>query len=405
MPSTDPARPARARPASPGHEARAKTAVILVIAAVLLAAGAWWVHKRWTHIYVDDARVDGEVITISSRVSGYITDLPAGEGDAVSKGQLLVAIDDREARAQRAILEARLASLGSQTAVLGAQRGQVDDETSGRLHSETNRLAAAEAELAARDVMLRQTQADLKRSQELAQQKWISEQALERARLSTQQAEQNHKRAAADVAAARGALSSAGGSRKQLQVMEQQQKVLGRQAEELRAELRRQELDLADRQIVAPAAGKVVMTFVRKGELVNAGQRILMFHDPAQIWIEANVKETDVGKLRAGMPVEVHVDAYRDRTFAGHIHRIGQAATSKFALLPDPNPSGNFTKVTQRLPVRIVLDDKDARLRPGMMVEVSIDVRDAGSGAAAQPAASPSASPATTPPVNGPRNH
>jgi membrane fusion protein (multidrug efflux system) len=117
------------------------------------------------------------------------------------------------------------------------------------------------------------------------------------------------------------------------------------------------------------------MTFVRKGENVSPGQRIAMFHDPNEIWVEANVKETDIGLLTPGMKADIRVDAYPDKVFAGEVYRIGQAATNKFALLPDPNPSGNFTKITQRLPVRIALTEKDHALRPGMMVEVDIALR------------------------------
>jgi membrane fusion protein, multidrug efflux system len=152
--------------------------------------------------------------------------------------------------------------------------------------------------------------------------------------------------------------------------------VLAHQAGEIRAEIRRQEMDIADRTIVSPADGKVVMTFVRKGEHVAPGQRIAMFHDPEQIWVEANVKETDVGVLKPGMKADIRVDAFPGKVYKGEVYRIGHAATSKFALLPDPNPSGNFTKITQRLPVRIKLTDKDPALRPGMMVEVDIDARD-----------------------------
>ena len=99
-----------------------------------------------------------------------------------------------------------------------------------------------------------------------------------------------------------------------------------------------------------------------------------MFHDPKEIWVQANVRETAVGALKPGMRADVRIDAYPGRVFHGEIHRIGQAATSKFALLPDPNPSGNFTKITQRLPVRIKLVEKDLTLRPGMMAEVEIAV-------------------------------
>jgi membrane fusion protein (multidrug efflux system) len=118
------------------------------------------------------------------------------------------------------------------------------------------------------------------------------------------------------------------------------------------------------------------MTFVSQDEHVAVGQRILMFHNPTSIWVEANVKETEVGLLEPGMKAQIRVDAYPDQSFSGEVFRIGRAATSKFALLPDPNPSGNFTKITQRLPVRIRLDEADVKLRPGMMVEVDIAIRD-----------------------------
>ena len=144
----------------------------------------------------------------------------------------------------------------------------------------------------------------------------------------------------------------------------------------IRAEIRRQEMDIADRTIVSPTNGKVVMTFVRKGEHVMPGQRIAMFHDPNEIWVEANVKETDIGLLKPGMQADIYVDAYPGKVFRGEVYRVGQVATNKFALLPDPNPSGNFTRITQRLPVRIRLADKDRALRPGMLVEVAIAIRD-----------------------------
>ena len=102
---------------------------------------------------------------------------------------------------------------------------------------------------------------------------------------------------------------------------------------------------------------------------------IAMFHDPDRIWVKANVRETDIGALKPGMRAEIRVDAYRGKVFGGEVFRIGQAATNKFALLPDPNPSGNFTKITRRLPVRITLTEKDHALRPGMMVEVDIGLR------------------------------
>jgi len=354
---------------------RGKRWLLVAAALLLIAWGAECIYYRWTHVYLDDARIDGEVVTISSRVSGWITELPVIEGDRVKKGQLLARIDDRDMVLQREVLVARLKAIENQAAATQAQTGQVDQETLGKYESETNRLAAAQAEVASLAVQLKQALDDYQRAKDLAEQKCLSPQAMERARTTYEQVRENHRKAQSEVAAARGMLSSAGGSRRQLQVMARQLLVLRHQADEIHAEIRRREVDIADRIIASPADGLVVMTFARQGEHVSPGQRILMFHDPDQIWVEANVREVEVRMLKPGMKAEIRVDAYPGKVFAGEVFRIGQTATSKFALLPDPNPSGNFTRITQRLPVRIRLADKDPALRPGMMVEVTIGVR------------------------------
>jgi membrane fusion protein (multidrug efflux system) len=354
---------------------RGKIWLVGALAILLAAWGAHWVYFRLTHVYLDDARIDGEVVTISSRVSGWITELPVIEGDAVKKGQLLARVDARDSELQREVLVARLKAMEHQAGAVQAQTGQVDQETLGKYESETNRLAASEAEVAALAVQVQQARDDFQRAKELAEAKWLSPQAMERARSTYQQMQESHRKAKSDSAAARGTLSAAGGSRRQLHVLERQRSVLVHQLDEIRAEIRRRDIDIADRTITSPTDGRVVMTFVRQGEHVSPGQRILMFHDPNAIWVEANVKETEVRLLAPGTKAEVRVDAYPGKVFAGEVFRIGQTATSKFALLPDPNPSGNFTKITQRLPVRIMLREKDATLRPGMMVEVSIAVR------------------------------
>ena len=341
---------------------------------LIVWAGNWLLH-RWTHIYVDDARIDGEVVTVASRVSGWVTELPVIEGDEVKKGQLIARIDDRDSRLHREMLQARLKTIEGQMDVIRAQSRQVDQETLGKYQSEANRVAMAEAEVAAVDATLKQAKQDYDRAESLYKKDYISGQDMDRARTDLQRAQENRRKAVAEVAAIRANLSAAGGSRKQLDVMQRQLTVLTNQAAEIRAEVQRQEVDITDRVIGSPGDGRIVMTFVRKGDYVAAGQRIAMFHDPNQVWIEANVKETAIGQLKPGMAAEVRIDAYPGRVYRGEIYRIGQAATSKFALLPDPNPSGNFTKITQRLPVRILLKEKDPLLRPGMMVEIDIAVR------------------------------
>jgi len=351
---------------------RYKPWLLLLAGLLLLAWLIHWVWFRWTHVYLDDARIGGEIVTLSSRVSGWITELPVIQGDVVKKGDLLFKVDDRDSRQQREVLVARLEAAESQMAVVRTRSGQVDQETQGKFQSETSRLKSSQAEAAALDLQLKQAREDYERARELAASKWLSPQAMERARTTYQQAQENYRKALADIATVRGTLASASGSRRELQVMERQLAVLAHQADEIRAEILRRDIDIADRAIVSPGDGRVVMTFANKGEHVSIGQRILMFHDPNDIWVDANVKETDIARLKPGMKAEISVDAYPDRVFEGKVFRIGRAATSKFALLPDPNPSGNFTKITQRLPVRIQLTEKDPVLRPGMMVEVNI---------------------------------
>ena len=369
---TDATSPA-SNPASNSAKLRpkGKTWALLAAALVLIAWGAHWVYQRYTHIYIDDARIDGNIITLSSRAAGWLTELPVIEGDEVKKGQILARIDERDSALMREVLVSKLQAIESQMAVMRAQTGQVDQETLGRFQSETNRLAAAEAEAASINTQLRQAENEHQRMQKL--EKYVSGQEVDQARSAFQQAQERHRKALAEAAAARGALSSAGGSRQQVNVIAQQMLVLMRQADEMRTEIRRRDIDIADRAITAPADGRVVMTFARKGEHVATGQRILMFHDPNDIWVEANVKETDIGQLKPGMKAAIHVDAYPGKKFRGEITRIGQAATNRFALLPDPNPSGNFTKITQRLPLRLKLLERDVNLRPGMMVEVYVE--------------------------------
>jgi len=358
-----------------GRRGSGKSWVIAAAALVLIAWAGNWLYHRWTHIYVDDARIDGEVVTIASRVSGWITELPVIEGDVVHKGDVIARIDDRDALLHREMLRARLKTIEGQMDVTRAQSGQVDQETAGKYQSEASRVTMAEAEVAVTETTLKQAKQDFDRADSLYKKEYISAHDMDQARTALQHAQESRRKAVAELASIKANLSAAAGSRKQLDVMQRQLSVLTNQAAELRAEIRRQELDIEDRTIRSPGDGRLVMTFVRKGEHVSAGQRIAMFHDPNQVWVEANVKETAIGQLKPGMKAEVRIDAYPGRVFHGEIYRIGQAATSKFALLPDPNPSGNFTKITQRLPVRILLKDKDPLLRPGMMVEIDIAVR------------------------------
>jgi membrane fusion protein (multidrug efflux system) len=160
--------------------------------------------------------------------------------------------------------------------------------------------------------------------------------------------------------------------RARIEVLAGQRAVLEQREAEIVTRMQRQRLDLEDRTVRSPLSGVVDRKFVEAGEYVSPGQRLMLLHDPTQVWIEANIKETDLRRLAVGQAVRVRIDAYPEETFEGKVERIGHSATSTFALLPSPNPSGNFTKITQRVPVRIAIAQREARLRPGMMVEIKI---------------------------------
>src|SRR3989304_10430410 len=161
--ATDPSHitPRGGRERASGMRARlrgqSKTWTLIIVALVLAAWAGDWLYQRFPHLHIDDARIDGEVITISSRVSGWVTELPVMEGDEVKKGQLLARVDDRDSVLQREVLRSKFEAIESQMAVLRAQTGQVDQETLGKFESETNRLFAAQAEAAPLEVNTNQT--------------------------------------------------------------------------------------------------------------------------------------------------------------------------------------------------------------------------------------------------------
>ena len=165
-------------------------------------------------------------------------------------------------------------------------------------------------------------------------------------------------------------------ARREITMLERERETLEFRKIEAQTRIDRQRLDVADRTITSPINAVVSRAFVEVGEYVRAGQRIALLHDPEAIYILTNIRETDIRNVHIGQEVRLEIDAYPDRQFQGRVEMITHAATSEFALLPNPNPSGNFTKVTQRIPVRIAIDQQDGLLKPGMMVEVFIRVDD-----------------------------
>jgi len=351
-----------------------------VAAAILIVVGGAWgtteIHERLTHVYEYDARISGEMITVSSRVSGWVTEIPVTEGQALRNGDVLAKIDSRESAILVRQMESKFARVQADRERLNKEKQLTEQQTTTLYNTRTSALEAAKASVASLKPQLDLAKANLARAESLYRTKVIPRRQLDETRSAMQRIAGEYQRALAQFREARAHLDEAQAERARLAVLDAQIEMLRHEENELRARIDQQGLDLSDRTIRASIDGVVDKVFVEVGEYVSPGQRLAVIHDPSQIWIEANVKETEIRKLKMGQPVSVLVDAYPDETFTGKVAVIGNATTSQFALLPTPNPSGNFTKITQRLPVRIAIDQHGKKLRPGMMVEVNIDIRD-----------------------------
>ena len=345
-------------------------------ALIVLGGGGWWLWQQFTHVFVTDARVAADIIAVSSRVPGWVTAVEVIAGDSVRRGDMLVRIDDRESRLLVQELDAQLAGIGRRREKIEARIVLTDRKTESRITAKQAAVRAAKAALAATTAQRDLARQDNDRAEKLAPSGAITRARLDQTRAALETAKQQVLSAQADLENTRAALAEAEAAREELTVLQSQLAELGPEEQRLRAQRERATLDLEDRTIVMPFAGVVDQTFVDEGEYVTPGQRLLMVHDPERVRVEANVKETNIRFFRPGKTVTITVDALPGRRFEGTVTRVGQAATSEFALLPNPNPSGNFTKITQRLPVRIAVQQEGGEIKPGMMVELEAGIGD-----------------------------
>lgn len=353
-----------------------RMAAILAMLGVVAYFTYPWLAARWTHVFLDDARIAANMIAVSSEVSGRIASLPVIAGDKVVRGQVLATIDSASASQELKGLEAQVTGVKSQQNQLRSQQGFVRGQIAAKLQAAQAQIAAAQASHAAAEAALENAQSQFDRVNALAGQNVLSAQQLDDSNARLAAATQQERLTAAGILTAGANLEVVKAEEAQIGVLDQQIATLDAQVETLSAQIEQKRIDLARRNIRAEFDGVIDSTFIDAGEYVSPGTRLLIYHDPSTVWVDANVKETDFRRLTDGAAAQISIDAYPDREFRGEVVRIGEAATSQFALLPSPNPSGNFTKVTQRLPVRISIEQQDGLLRPGMMVEVSIDVVD-----------------------------
>ena len=322
---------------------------------IALVLRAWHLWPFQTSVMVtDNAYVRGPITVLAPQVSGYVTEVLVKDFEQVKAGQPLVRIDARsytaaveQAQAQRANAAAQLAN---------AEPAQAQNRAS--LGSARAALAAVQAELA-------RSQAELARVDELAAKGSVSLNERDKVRATSGLASANVLKARAEIDIAEQKVKATTVGRTGLQA----------QVEMADAQLVQAQINLANAVVRAPGDGQVSEASVRLGQYVTAGSQLL-FLVPETRWIVANFKETQMGRMQLGQRARFTVDAMQDATFTGLIQQIAPATGSEFSVLRADNATGNFTKVVQRLPVRIAIDPGQplaARLRPGMSVQVSVD--------------------------------
>lgn len=364
---------------------RFRLAVIIALVVLCLLWMVASLYHRFTHVSADDARIVTHQVAVSSRLPGQLVSFDLREGAEVKKGEVIGRLyslpEKRKLETLRAALTVAKAKLDHDVAeqTLSTQQYQ------GSLNMTSNELKSAEAGRRAAKTKLAQAKSDYARLEPLFKKGTVSKQSRDHAWFAYQAAQAEYQRARQEVLVSKSQASNARvGFLNGVQVpppglMATQVKIANQQFDEAQARLAQQQLKLSDMVIRSPSDGIVNKTLVNQGEYVAAGQPLLMMNNPTNLWIEANIKETDIADVKVGQSVDISVDAFPDADFAGKVTVVGRAATSQFALLPNPNPSGNFTKITQRIPVRIAITKGALKqIGPGMMVEVDIDTASSG---------------------------
>jgi membrane fusion protein (multidrug efflux system) len=424
---------------------------VLIIGAVVLLLAVvfgvrYWLYAR-SHESTDDAFIDGHIIQVSPKVSGYVAKIYVKDNQQVKEGDLIAELDarDYEVRLQQAqaaldaglakeneaksnvsltratssatVQQARAAVQRSRTQVQSQRAGAASsqskaNEASSAVATAEANVAQTQAQVVAAQADVTRANADVERYRALYAKDEVSKQQLDQAvaaantanaqleaarqRVTAAQARVNEARAAQSAAAqtaqqaesqiggaqagvneALGRLAEANAAPQQVAVSEAQAKTAGATTEQLRAAVAQAELELSYTKLYAPESGRVTRKSVEEGALVQIGQP-LMAIVTGDVWVTANFKESQIGRMTPGQSVEISVDAYPDKVFKGHIDSIQAGTGSRFSLIPPENATGNYVKVVQRVPVKIVFDespDPKHMLAPGMSVVPEVKVK------------------------------
>jgi membrane fusion protein (multidrug efflux system) len=399
-----------------GRRPKSRAKFIVPVVLIVLVAGgvALYMHYQ-DRVSTDDATVDGHITAIAPKIAGNVTEVLVRDNQPVKAGDVLVRIDPRDFQAKVAQAKAALAQAVSQErsaqqvvpwtndttqSAISAAAAQFADATAelarSRLAFEqasSSELAFAEANVRAKQASNERAQADLARMKPLADKAEISklqydsyvagarvsESELRAAqeKLESARKDAGIKKSVVDAAAskvehAKALLSTSEANRKQVPIRSSDAGTAAAVVEAAKANLEAAELQLSYATLVAPRDGVVTRKSVEVGQIVAPGQSLMAIVPLNDVWVTANFKETQLAHVQPGNRAEVHVDMY-GKTVTGRVESIAGATGAKLSLLPPENASGNFVKVVQRIPVKILVDQQEGLvLRPGMNVDVTI---------------------------------
>lgn len=344
----------------------------IILAVLVLGGGTFGITKyihSLHHEETDDAQIDATISPVIPRVGGYVNEVRVSDNQAVRKGDTLLILDDNDLRIKLDQAEAALAAAQSSLSVAQATTSAAEANTS---TSQAN-ISTVEAQIEAAKVNVWRATQDYNRYDNLVKDHSVTQQQYEQALAAKQTAERQLKvlQEQKNTASRQASASSS-----QTHATSQQISVANANIKQKQADVENAKLMLSYTVITAPTDGLASKINIQQGQLVNAGQALFSIVASKTIWVTANFKETQIDKMKEGQKVTIHVDAFPGHDFSAKLSSFAAATGSKFALLPADNASGNFVKVVQRVPVKIVFTDASdkqlALLRPGMNVNVDV---------------------------------
>jgi membrane fusion protein (multidrug efflux system) len=389
--------PAPARAAEPEHSPPPPTPkpawqkygtpllVVLLAAAVIFTITRNWNSWEGGRIeqVTDDAYVRGNLTPLSTKVAGIVRDVKVSDYQQVHKGELIVELEDDDFKAQvaqaTAAVEAAKAAIENNRRQRELQDSKIDKALAG-IDQAKAQITAAEAGIAAVQADVVRTRDERARQEGLFQTRSTTQQKVEQAVADQQRFAAQSASRKADLEQAKTMLRSnelaAEAERRTKAVLESQDMQLIADLHAKEAALTAAKVNLGYTTIEAPGDGTVGERQVRPGQLVSPGTQVIPFVDKIK-WVQANYRETQLTNMKVGDPVEIRIDAYPGKIFRGKVIEIAPASGSQFALLPPDNATGNYTKVVQRIPVKIAFDDGSVAtsLQPGLSVIATVRTR------------------------------